>query len=33
MRVYFSLKQRACPGSVSLLMPDVGKAILFSAWV
>lgn len=27
MRVYFSLKQRACPGSVSLLMPDVGKAI------
>lgn len=28
MRVYFSLKQRAHPGSVSL-----GKAILFSAWV
>lgn len=32
-RVYFSLKQRACPGSISLLMPGASKAILFSAWV
>lgn len=32
-RVYFSLKQNACPGPVSLLMPSTGKAFLCSACV
>ena len=32
-RRYFSLKQRAYPGPVSLLTPSAGKAFLFSAWV
>lgn len=32
-RVYFSLKQRPCPGPISLLTPGAGKAFLFSAWV
>ena len=31
--MYFSLKQRAYPGPVSLLTPSAGKAFLFSAWV